>query len=494
MSFESENYRQIEQFNVESPTDYNRESINSEGGDADETNNNILYQNDENIVNNLNTSDTPLDTTFFGIKSNSELSCILNITVSSVGGGCFAFPYIIDSLGLINSFIIFLFVTICIYYSLDLLRCFVVDTKYFSYALITETILGKLWSKIYCVTSFLYYLSFVLNYLTLTYSYFQKMVKNSDIDLDLLGAIFLVLTCILEIFLCIFTSKTAKMHLLSMISLSTFLIILLSIITESFYTFFLSTNELKKFSSDKMFAVLSKKTVFSWFSANITYIYGYSYHCSFPTLMGNLKNVNANNTKTVHIWSFALITVSYLIVGILGYCIYDNVPEVLFDYTNTSETKEEDEDILFADKIFFQIILCLFLLSLIPSRYVTVRDNYTSFIGKKKLTSMKDLIITSILLILCNAVVFITKKSTKNEIGEFVSSQVNIFTSFVELFGGLFGVFTCFLLPAINYAAVNGIKKLRSYLGYIISGIFFLIGLIAAGYSIFKIIENKGKE
>ena len=485
MSFEYENFPKLEEYKIESP----RNSTTSEE-EADETNNNILYQNDENIVNNLNNSDMPLNTTFFGIKSNSELSCILNITVSSVGGGCFTFPYIIDSLGFINSIIIFIFVTICIYYSLDLLRCFVVDTKYFSYALITETILGKLWSKIYCVTSFLYYLSFVLNYLTLIYSFFQLIIIKSELNqnenndyLDLYGIIFLVLTCALEIFLCIYTSKTDKIHLLSMISLSTFLIILLSIIIEALYAFF-SEESLNKFTKNKMFAESNLKTIFNWFSANISYIYGYSYHCSFPTLMGNLKNIDSKNSKTVHIASFSLITCSYIIVGILGYYIYKQIPQILFDYKNNSE------DMLFTDSIFFRIILCIFLLSLVPSRYITVRDNYTSLIGKKKLTFIKDLIITSILLVIINTVVFITKKSSKNEIGEFVSNQVNIFSSFVKLFGGLFGVFTCFLLPVINYAAVNGIKKLRSYLGYIISGIFFSIGLITAVNSIYEMFKN----
>ena len=96
---------------------------------------------------------------YCGIKSDSKFSAIINLTSSAIGGGCLNFPAIIKSIGLPFTIGIFLFVTLCIYYTIDLLRYFVVDTKFFSFALMTNEILGKKWLKIYAIISlfFLYY-------------------------------------------------------------------------------------------------------------------------------------------------------------------------------------------------------------------------------------------------------------------------------------------------------------------------------------------------
>ena len=89
-------------------------------------------------------------------KSNSikfftlnELICIINILSSTLGGGAFVFPYIIYEVGILTSLFIFIFVSITVYYSLDLLRRFVVDSKLFSFSHIVQATLGNLWQKIF---------------------------------------------------------------------------------------------------------------------------------------------------------------------------------------------------------------------------------------------------------------------------------------------------------------------------------------------------------
>ena len=99
--------------------------------------------------------------------------------------------------GIIVILIIFIFVTGCVYFSIDLLRSFVVDTKYFSFALMTETILGSKWLKIYAFSSFVIYVSMVINYLTSIYSYIQTM--TFDIKDIISNVIYFIITIIIEI-------------------------------------------------------------------------------------------------------------------------------------------------------------------------------------------------------------------------------------------------------------------------------------------------------
>ena len=115
-----------------------------------------IYRTEDFNINNSHSSNSESKITYFGIKGNSILSGVLNISASAIGAGCFTFPWIISSLGIFFSFFIFTIVTLCIYYSLDLLRHFVVDTKNFSFSLMTENTLGKKWLMVYSFSSFVY--------------------------------------------------------------------------------------------------------------------------------------------------------------------------------------------------------------------------------------------------------------------------------------------------------------------------------------------------
>ena len=58
-------------------------------------------------------------------------------------------------------------------------------------------------------------------------------------------------------------------------------------------------------------------------------------------------------------------------------------------------------------------------------------------------------------------------------------------------FGGMFGIIISFYLPIVNYISVNGKKKIRSWIGYIITGFFLIIGCLSTAYSIYQIIFGK---
>ena len=150
----------IESFNIENPPSiYERGSIDSENDITDEenTNDNIIFQEDSLDIGKKNRN--AHHKAYCGIKGDSNLSGILNVTVSAIGGGCFSFPHMMYEGGIVVIIIIFIFVTACVYYSIDLLRSFVVDTKFFSFASMTETILGPKWLKVYAFCSFTIYTS-----------------------------------------------------------------------------------------------------------------------------------------------------------------------------------------------------------------------------------------------------------------------------------------------------------------------------------------------
>ena len=442
----------------------------------------IDYQTEDYNVNNSRSSNPDSNVSYCGIKANSILSGVLNISASTIGAGCFTFPWIISTLGLFNSIFIFSVVSGCIYYSLDLLRSFVVDTKNFSFSSITDKTLGKKWLMLYSFSSFIYYLSINLNYMSLLYSIFKSLFID---DQTFYGFIFLLVSCSSEIFLCLYTSKTAKMHLLSIITMFSFAIIVLVTTIEGIHSFF--GKDYDKFSKKKLLNPSEDQGGWQMFFISITacikYIYGYSYHSSFPTLLGNLKNINDLTSMKVHKISFYIICGSYILISFFGYLIEEPVPRVLYrGYENSNE-----KDYF---TIALKFIIFVFLFSLIPSRYITIRDGYTCLIGKENLTYKKDLLITTLSLVISNCIVFLNEEVINDE----SNFEIDIFSILVYIFGGLFGVIICFGLPVINYAAINGKKKFKSLIGYTITGIFFVVGLLSFGYSFNEMFFPKKEE
>ena len=112
---------QTNNFNLEQ--DNNKSLNNSNISDNDDEINqssheNIVYQTEDYNVNNSRSSNNELTISYFGIKGNSILGGILNISASTIGAGCLSFPWIISSLGLLNSMFLFSIVTRCIYFSI----------------------------------------------------------------------------------------------------------------------------------------------------------------------------------------------------------------------------------------------------------------------------------------------------------------------------------------------------------------------------------------
>ena len=110
-------------------------------------------------------------------------------------------------------------------------------------------------------------------------------------------------------------------------------------------------------------------------------------------------------------------------------------------------------------------------MALIPIRYLVIRDNYTSLIGKEELPLKYEILITSFCLIIDNLIVYITGDSQ------------NFITQLISYFGGALGVFIGFVLPVFSYMAINGKAKMRTIFGYIIVAIYIVIGFFSIFYN-----------
>ena len=497
---------QIEQFNIENPNRLysKRESGMSTSSDIIEdevdSNDNIIFESEAASLDLGLKSKYGVKRAYCGIRGDSEISCILNIVVSAIGGGCFSLPYLMYEGGIVVSLIIFLFVTVCVAYTIDLLRSFVVDTKYFSFALMTETILGPVWLKVYAVSSFVIYVSMEVSYLTSIYFYIssiilpqkQKNQENSENQEDsgtlLFRIIYFIITMIIEVFICLYISKIAKMHLLSIISISCFFLLLFTLIIISLVANIKGDVGSKFTYKNLFFPDLQPDTVtnkiLSISSFLTEYVYSYLYQSTFPTILGNMKNVTQSTTQKVHLISFGIIFGAYLITTIFGFIMSDNVPTEIFKYDNSNYFKGGWKYLI----IPYKIVLCAFYLTLIPLRFIVLRDNYITLIGEKKMTFLKELLIISIFIFICNIFVFGVQQFDD------INKNLNI-KSLIQAFGGIFGVIISFVLPVINYKSVNGIKKIKSIIGYIISGIFGIAALLSTANSIYQIIfkENKSE-
>ena len=394
----------------------------------------------------------------------NEWECIINILASTLGGGSFVFPYIVYEVGIITSLIIFIFVSVSVYYTLDLLRRFVVDSKFFSFSNIVQVTLGKLWQKIYAISAFLFYMSCIVNYLDLLFRYIKTMLAFLDKGWG--KALFFIISCIIEILLCLFTKKLSKLHYLSLIVVIFFFIIILVLIIKSIMLFHSG-----EFITLSLFTIEdqthSKKTNWSTFlfimAKIIEFFYGYIYHSCFPTLLSGLDNITNDNTRKVQNISYLILVLIYFLISFFGCSFYDKDSDLIFE-----------ENINITNSVLnyiFKCLLVILFLVLIPIRFIVIRDNYTSLIGQELLDLKFEIIITSFCLLINNLIVF------------FIGDFKNFISHLIHYFGGALGVFICFVLPVISFIAINQKVKLRAIFGYIVVAIFIVIGFFSIFYN-----------
>ena len=431
--------------------------------------------NTENILETENNSklEESITKSYLNINNNSEISAILNLCSSAFGAGCLSFPHCLDSIGIFNSLLVFMFVAGSIYFSLELLRNFVVDTQYSSFSVITETILGKNWLVVYSITIFICYLSVNINYMNVNYSIFRTAFKQDGYKRYVFDILFLIITFALEIFMCLYTKEIKNLHVLSMIIVLIFFVFILIIIIGG-----IKGINSEKFEFEKLFNPFGDKKpydiFFEFINASILFIYGLAYHSTFPTFIDNIKPNNYTISKKINIISFGIICLSYIIISFFGYLFNKEVPEVLF-LQNVEQPDNFTNTVL--QTIIFVMLFCL-----IPFRYITIRDGYKCLITEEKFNDKIDLIITAICLFIANIIVFIDAEIIRGN-----GKNYNIFEIFTNIFGGFLGIIICFLLPVINYVAINGKAKFKSIIGYIISIFYILVGMLSVYYSIHKI-------
>lgn len=401
----------------------------------------------------------------------NELICIANILATALGIGIFTFPYILYKIGVINSLFVFIILSLSVYYSLELLRRFVVDAKLFSYASITQTTLGNCWLRIYAVFTFFFYMSTIINYLKIISNLAKSMM--GFLTNKIVNIFYFLLTYVLEVILCLYTSNISKIHILSFIAFVTFIIIFFTVIIKGIYHLSTNNDRFKYFSSFSFKDENDGWNIFLTLMAKIIeFYYGYIYHSTFPTLLSGLDNLNEENTKRINDTSYIIISVFYFLFSFFGFfCINEHNEKYKELFVSENDYDLKDNTALIC---IFKFILILFFVSLIPVRFLVIRDNYISVIGKENLPFKIEIIINLICLFITNIIVYF-------------ADYDNLISNLIIIFGGFFGVFIGFVLPVINYIAINGKTKCRSIFGYIIAGIFLLIGF----FSIFYNFKNK---
>ena len=401
----------------------------------------------------------------------NELLCIADILSSALGIGAFTFPYILYEIGVINSLFIFIFVSICVYYSLDLLIRFVVDSNLFSYSATTQTTLGNCWLKIYVISTFLFYMGNIVNIIKVMFNIISSMLNfkdDDDNDNQLIKIPYFFITFTIEILLCLFTNDINKIHIFSIIISVIFIIILFVVIIKAII--FLSSDNDNKFEYFSFFSLPNSTSGWDCFleiiSKFIVFFYGYIYHNTFPTFLNCLEKVDDENTKKIHNTSFFIIFMIYFLFSFFGLFLINGDNKYNKQLIVNEKDLEENNPLAY----IFKCILLLLFISLIPIRYLVIRDNFTPIIGQNQMSKLIEIIITCICLIIANLVVYF-------------SDFDNLISNMILIFGGCFGVFICFVLPVINYIAINGRTKIRSMIGYVVTGIFIIIGFFSIIYN-----------
>ena len=404
-------------------------------------------------------NNTPNKTSFLTLN---EWLCIINILASTLGVGSLVFPNILYQIGIITSLLIFIFVSISVYFTLDLLRRFVADSKSKSFSLITQQTLGKFWLKIYTISCFLFYMSCIINYLDTLYEFINSLT-NKYFDKGWQKIVYFICSCFIEIILCVFTNKISTLHYLSLIVVCSFLIVIIFLIAKTIIS--IKNNEFKSFSLFTLENVNNnnKWEAFLFIMAKIIeFFYGYIYHSCLPTLLSGLSEINYVTTKKVHNISFSILVIIYILISVFGCSFYDKDSYFILENNN-----KLGNSVL---EVIFRCILILIFITLIPIRYIIIRDNYTILIGQE-LSLLFEILITSICLIINNVIV------------GFLGDSKQFISQLIHYFGGALGVFICFILPVIIYISINGKTQFKAILGYIIGVVFVLIGFFSIFYN-----------
>ena len=161
-----------------------------------------------------------------------------------------------------------------------------------------------------------------------------------------------------------------------------------------------------------------------------------------------------------------------MIISFFGYLLKEKVP-----YQLLLEEMKEKNTIL-------KIIAFIYLFGLVPLRFITIRDGYECLIGEKKFNYKIDIKLTLICLFIANLIIFFNQVTLKE--GRENIYNNNELGNFLNMFASLLGVIIAFLLPSINYAAINGKTKKKSIIGFIISAFFIILGIIASIFSFFS--------
>ena len=333
----------------------------------------------------------------------NEIICISNILATALGIGVFTFPYILYKIGVINSLFVFIFLSLSVYYSLELLRRFVVDAKLFSYASITNATLGNCWLKIYAIFTFFFYMSAIINYLKIISNLSKNMMDF--LNNKIVKIFYFLITYGLEVILCLYTSNISKIHILSFIGFATFIIIFFTVIIKGIYHLSTNDNRFKYFS---FFSFKEENDGWNNFltlmAKIIEFYYGYIYHSTFPTLLSGLDNLNEANTKRINDTSYIIISVLYFLFSFFGFfCINEHNEKYTELFVSENDYDLKENTVL---KCIFKCILILFFVSLIPLRFLVIRDNCISIIGRENIPFKIEIIITLICLFITNIIVY----------------------------------------------------------------------------------------
>ena len=137
-----------------------------------------------------------------------------------------------------------------------------------------------------------------VGYLSSIYIYVNGMYNLESV---LSKILYFLVSIIVEIIICLYITRIANMHFLSIISILCFTVMLISLIIVSIVAN-CNGDVSNKFTSHNLYfpdlfpnTIINKLLKVS--SYLMVYVYGYSYHSTFPTLIGSLYNVNNSTTK-----------------------------------------------------------------------------------------------------------------------------------------------------------------------------------------------------
>jgi len=406
---------------------------------------------------------------FGPIKEGSLRGSVLAMASITFGGGCLAFSSAIRDMGLVNGLLLFLFVALISFYTLEILTQAGIKTEIYDYNQLIEKFLGKrmvfisdINNLILCLGVIVGYQKFIYEFAIDILNYIFELNKH-DVDLKMIQ-LYIILVCFIAIQIPLTSMK--KISVLQYASITGSFAMIYSIVCICIK---MPSNFEKNNNADNPLVLFEEPSLKYLVSISV-FLFGFSSHNGIFQIYVELKKPSKKRYAKVLKRSFMLEVILYLLISLGGFLSFLRKTE-----DNLLNNYEASDIAILISKI--ALFICLHCSMAI--NYNIMRQSYRSFFLKDEQSDFvwyKDLFFCILTLLISNTIVY-NLTSARQILG---------------IVGGICTVIICFWNPIMIHLKVNKFSRFSfsRIFAILVLVVVVLLGTSSSIYSIYDYIMS----